>query len=120
MSYTSLLVNTCSVYRYTAAGTDSYGKPVETWAIVAALTDIACRIMPVIGQTNGVEVKVGAELVIADYQLFLGDVVVTEQDRVNVYWGTTDAWVMYEILLVKDRQDGTDSHHKELMLRTIR
>ena len=116
MSYTTLLINTCSVYRYTTAGVDAYGKPVETWAAVPALSDIACRIMPV----SGVEVKVGAELVIADYQLFLGDVVVTEQDRVNVYWGTIDAWVMYEILLVKDRQDGSDSHHKELMMRVVR
>ena len=69
---------------------------------------------------SGVEVKVGAELVIADYKLFLGDVTITEQDRVNVYWGTTDVWVMYEILLVMDRQDCADSHHKECLLRTVR
>ena len=49
MSYTTLLINTCSVYRYTTAGVDAYGKPVETWAAVPALTDIACRIMPVSG-----------------------------------------------------------------------
>jgi len=69
---------------------------------------------------SGVEVKVGAELVVADYKLFLGDVTVTEQDRVNIYWGTVDAWVMYEILLVMNRQDGIDSHHKECLLRTAR
>ena len=116
MSYTSLLINWCSVYRYTTAGVDSYGKLIETWAVVPALSDVACRIMPV----SGVELKIGAELVVADYQLFLGDVTITEQDRVYVYWGTVDAWVLYEILLVKDRQDGTDSHHKELLLRTVR
>lgn len=117
MSYTSLLINSASVYRYPAGGaTDAYGTPAKVWAVVPALSDIPCRIMPV----SGVEVKVGAEVVLADYKLFLEDVVVTEQDRVNVYWGTVDAWVMYEILLVMDRQDGTDSHHKELLLRVVR
>ena len=116
MSYTSLLINSCTVSRFTEGAVDSYGNPTLTWADVADLTDIDCRIITV----SGVEVKVGAELVIADYQLFLGDVTVTEQDRVKVYWGTVDAWVEYEILLVKDRQDGADSHHKELLLRTVR
>jgi len=116
MSYTSLLINWASVYRYTEGVPDTYGNPTITWAVVPDLSDIACRIMPV----SGVELKVGAELVVADYQLFLGDVTITEQDRVYVYWGTVDAWVEYEILLVKDRQDGIDSHHKECYLRTVR
>ena len=116
MSYTSLLINSASVWRYTEGVADAYGNPIITWAVVPALSDIPCRIMPV----SGVEVKVGAELVIADYKLFLGDVTLTEQDKVKVYWGTVDAWVEYEILLVMDRQDGVDSHHKELLLRTTR
>ncbi len=116
MSYTSLLVNSASVWRYTTGAADGYGKPVETWAVVAALSDIPCRIMPV----SGVEVVRDAKVVVADYQLFLGDVTVTEQDRIKVYWGTVPAWYEYEILLVKDRQDGADSHHKELLLRTVR
>ena len=116
MSYSSLLINWASVWRYTEGALDDYGNPIITWAIVPALADIACRIMPV----SGVELKVGAELVVADYQLFLEDVTITEQDKVYVYWGTVDAWVEYEILLVKDRQDGTDSHHKECLLRTVR
>ena len=117
MSYTSLLINSASVWRYPSGGaTDAYGTPTKVWAVVPELSDIACRIMPV----SGVEVKVGAELVVAEYQLFLGDVAITEQDRVYVYWGTADVWVLYEILLVKDRQDGINSHHKELLLRTVR
>ena len=116
MSYTSLLINWASVYRYTEGAKDDYGNPVLTWAAVPALSDIPCRIMPV----SGIEVKVGAEVVVADYKLFLGDVTITEQDKVYVYWGTVDAWVEYEILLVMDRQDGTDSHHKECLLRTSR
>ena len=117
MTYASLLINSASVWRYPAGGAiDAYGTPAKVWAVVPELSDIPCRIMPV----SGVEVKVGAELVVADYQLFLEDVTITEQDKVYVYWGTPDAWVEYEILLVKDRQDGVDSHHKELLLRTVR
>jgi len=117
MSYTSLLVNSASVYRYPAGGTqDVYGTPAKVWAVVPALNEIACRIMPV----SGIEIKVGVELVVADYKLFLGDVTLTEQDKVYVYWGTVPAWVEYEILQVMDRQDGVDSHHKECFLRTVR
>ena len=116
MSYTSLLINSASVWRYTTAGVDAYGKPKETWEVVAALSDIPCRIMSV----SGVELKVGAELVLADYKLFLGDVVLSEQDKVKVYWGTVDAWIEYEILQVRDLQNGVNSHHKECYLRTVR
>ena len=116
MAYADLLINWCSVYEFTEGAADGYGTPAKTWTPVAGLGDIACRIMPV----TGVELKVGAEVVIAEYQLFLGDVTITEQNKVYVYWGTVDAWVEYEILLVKDRQNGTDSHHKELLLRTVR
>jgi len=117
MSYTSLLINSASVYRYPAGGApDPYGTPAKVWAVVPELSDTPCRITPV----SGIEIKVGAELVVADYKLFLGNVTLTEQDKVYVYWGTIDAWVEYEILQVMDRQDGIDSHHKECFLRTAR
>ena len=116
MSYATLLINWCSVYRFTAGAIDAYGQPTKTWAVVPALSDVACRIM----SGSGREIIVGAEVVIADYKLFLGDVVITEQDKVYVYWGTVDAWVEYEILLVSDIQNGSDSHHKECWLRTVR
>ena len=117
MSYTSLLINSASVWRYPAGGAaDGYGTPAKVWAVVPELSDTPCRIMPV----SGIEIKVGAELVVADYKLFLGNVTLTEQDKVYVYWGTIDAWVEYEILQVMDRQDGIDSHHKECFLRTSR
>jgi len=63
-----------------AASIDSYGQPVQDWLPVHALDDIPCRLMT----TGGKEVTVGAEVVVADYKLFLGDVVITEQDRVVV------------------------------------
>ena len=117
MSYATLLINSASVYRYPAGGViDDYGTPAKVWAVVPELSGIACRIMPV----SGIEVKVGAELVVADYKLFLGNVTLTEQDKVKVYWGTIDAWVEYEILQVRDLQDSADSHHKECYLRTSR
>ena len=117
MSYTSLLIHLASVYRYPAGGTiDYYGVPAKVFAVVPALGDIPCRIQ----SAKGREVLVGAEVVIADYKLFLGDVELTEQDKVYVYWGTTPAWYEYEILMVEDKQDGVNSHHKECYLRIVR
>lgn len=118
MSYQDLLINWCSVYRYTTGTPDAYGQPTvgSSWDVVPTLSDIPCRIEP----AKGKEIVIGAEVVIADYKLFLGDVVLSEQDKVYVYWGTIDAWVEYEILLVNDIQNGSDSHHKELFLRTVR
>lgn len=63
-----------------AASIDGYGQPVKEWTAVHALGDIPCRLMA----TRGREILVGAEVVIADYKLFLEDVVLTEQDRIMV------------------------------------
>jgi len=112
LSYTSLLINTCTVRRFTEGIADAYGTPSLTWA--DHLEDIACRLSagPVWGA--GREIKVGAELVLADHTIFLGDVDVTEQDQI-----VTDG-ATYEVLMVVDRQDGTSSHHKECFVRTVR
>ena len=109
MSYTSLLIQTCTIQRYSEGDPDEYGNPALTWADY--LTDEACRLVA----SSGRELKVGAELVIADYKLFLGDGIdITEQDMVIL-----DS-VTYEILLVTDKQDLVGSHHKECYLRTVR
>ncbi len=108
MSYSSLLINTCTVQRYTEGAKDNYGNPALTWA--NHLADESCRLMA----SGGRELKVGTELVIADYKLFLGDVDITEQDRVVI------GAVTYEVLLIEDRQDSTASHHKECMMRVSR
>ena len=61
------------------------------------------------------EVKIGAEIVLADLQLFLGkDTDITEQDRV-ILGGVT-----YEVLSAADRQNGMANHHVECLLRTVR
>ena len=96
--------------------TDDYGNPTVSWVLATDLGDVPCRLIA----TTGMELKIGAEVVIPDFKLFLGDVTISEQDRVWVYAGTIKGWALYEILLVKDLQDGIDSHHKECYLRTVR
>jgi hypothetical protein len=108
LSYSDLLINTCTVRRFTEGAADAYGNPVKTWA--DHLTDIACRY----SEPKNNEIKVGAEVLIYDLDLFLEDVDVTVQDRVVLDSET------YEILGVKDRQNGSGVHHKELAIRTVR
>ena len=117
MSFTSLLISTCTVERYTTGVADAYGTPVKTWT--DHLTDQACRFMAgsrAIGSAAGAggEILIGAKLVVADYIMFIGDVDITEQDRV------VSGGVTYEILMVADRADGIASHHKEVYLKTVR
>lgn len=108
MSYTSLLINICTVERFAEGATNGYGTPAKTWP--DHLVDEACRLQAGVG----IEVKVGAEVVIANYKLFLGDVDITEQDRVVIDSDT------YEVLFVSDKQDGVDAHHKECLMRITR
>ena len=108
MSYSTLLIDTCTTQRYTDGAENAYGAPVKTWA--DNLTDTACRLQA----TTGTELTIGAEVVVADYKLFLGDVNITEQD-----WVVKDS-ITYEVLLVSNRQDGITSHHKECLLRVSR
>ena len=110
MSYTSLLINTCTINKMSqAAPPDSYGNPTVTWTPVAG---VACRW----STPSNREVKVGAEVVLADLQLFLGaDTDITEQDRVVLDTGAT-----FEVLSAADRQNGTVNHHVECLMRTVR
>ena len=108
MSYTSLLVNSCTVRRYTEGAQDAYGTPTITWA--DHLTNEPCRL----ATPRGREIKVGAELVLADYTIFLGDSDITEQDQIVI-----DS-ITYEVLLVADRQGNAESHHKECFVRQVR
>ena len=107
MSYTSLLIETCTIQRFSEGALDNYGIPEKTWT---DHPDTSCRLTT----GSGREVKVGAEVVIADYKLFLGDVDITERDRVVI-----DS-ITYEVLLVSDREDSLGSHHKECFMRVVR
>jgi len=110
MSYSTLLINTCTVKRHTVTGTDAYGQPVYNWA--DHLVDEPCRWSIPKNKENR-EIKIGAEVVIVDLQLFLGDVDITEQDRV-VLDGET-----YEVISSVKRQDGTGEHHVEAFLKRV-
>lgn len=108
MAFVDLLINRCTVRRWEDAGTDDYGNPIKDWG--DHLTNQACRLMAGAGR----EVTIGAEVVIADYKLFIQNVEITERDRVIV----DD--VTYEVLLVADRQDSTEKHHKACYMRVVR
>ena len=111
MSYTSLLIDTCSIRRFVPGLVDAYGNPIKAWANL--LVTEPCRW----STPSNREVKVGAEVVLADLILFVeGSVDITEQDRVIL-----DSGVTFEILSVIDRQASiAGSHHKECLLRTVR
>ena len=109
MSYASLLINTCTTRRYPAGGAvDAYGTPAKVFA------DFLVAIPARWSTPNNREVKVGAEVVLADLQLFLNDVDVTEQDRVVLNGAT------FEVMSASRRQDGVGDHHMECLMRTVR
>jgi len=108
MAYADLLINTCTTQRYTEGAADDYGSPVKTWANLIVATP--CRW----STPSNREVKYLAEVVLADLQLFLGDVDVTAQDRV-ILNGLT-----YEVLSASQRQDGVTGHHMECFIRVVK
>ena len=114
MTFASLLIDTCTILEDTGTVPDNYGNITPNWTAVPSLTDVPCRLTTGTGR----EIMIGAEVVIADYKLFLEDalgaLVVTEQNRVRI------AGIDYEILLTSNRQDGVGSHHKQLWLRITR
>lgn len=119
MSFDSLLIHIADIKRYTPdGGRDDYGNPTGTWGNV--YSDEPCRLV----STRGREVKIGAEVVISDWKLFVDDsVTVTEQDRIdNIRLRATGVVVdssTFEILLVQPRSDGVSEHHKELALQKV-
>ena len=108
MSYTSLLIEICTTQRFTEGAADGYGVPVRTWA--DNLVDQACRL----NAAKGIELKIGAELVVADYKLFVLDIDIIEQDRVVI------SGLTYEVLLVETFADLSGDHHKQCWLRISR
>ena len=109
MSYLGLLLNTMTTRRYPAGGAiDAYGAPARVWTDY--LVAQPCRL----AVPTGREIKVGTEVVVADFELFVLDIDLTEQDRVVVNG------ITYEVLMVARRQDGIGNHHREAFLRTVR
>lgn len=108
MSFTSLLINECAIKRFTDTGTDDYGQPIKVWETI--LGGIDCRYV----SGKGTEIKVGQEVVIVYDELFIGDVDITEQDRIVI------GSLTYEVLSVVIRQDGIGTHHKHLYLEIVK
>ena len=118
MSFDSLLIHTCDIGSLTQGDADAYGTPAKTWPVT--YEGEPCRLV----STTGKEIKVGAEVVISDWKLFVaGDVEVDEQDRVsNILLASTGGTVddsTFEVILVQPRSDGISQHHKELALQKV-
>ena len=107
MSFTSLLIDTCTIQRFTEGSAGDYGVLAKTWT--NHIENEPCRL---VANPNR-EITVGAKVVIADYDLFIGDVDVTEQDRIII------EDITYEIISVL-RRKSVGVHHKELLLRVVR
>lgn len=108
MAFRDLLINMCTVSRYTDGGIDAYGHQVKKWS--NHLTSQPCRLQ---AQTAR-EVIADKEVVLADYKLFLPTVSITERDRVTMNG------ITYEVLAVKPIQNGSSEHHLECDLRVVR
>jgi len=104
MTYSDLLISTCTVTRYAPGAIDAYGNPTKAWA--NHLVGQKCRI----SYPKGKQIQRGTEVVSVDAMLFMENVDVTVHDRVIV------DTITYEILFVADPQDAVGNHHKELSL----
>jgi len=118
MSFDSLLIHTCDIGALTQGVVDAYGTPAKTWPL--SYTSKECRIM----STTGREIKVGAEVMISNWKMFLPyDATIDEQDRVsNIKVRATGAVIdasTYEVLLVQPRSDSTILHHREVALQKV-
>lgn len=118
MSFDSLLIHLCDIETLTQGAKDDYGNPAETWP--DSYTDQECRLM----STTGREIKVGAEVMISDWKMFIpSGLTVDEQDRVSNIRLRSDGTVIddsvYEILLVQPISDGINEHHKEIALQKV-
>lgn len=108
MTFENLLIHTCDIERFTEGAADDYGTPSKVWDVLH--DDQPCRHV----SGKPIEIRVGQEVVIVSDQLFVGDIDVTEQDRVVI------DTVTYQILAVVFRNDGFGAHHKECFLEVVK
>ena len=107
MSFPALLINICVIERWVDLGPTVFGNPTKDWGPHLTVDGR-------LSSAKGRERQNGTEVVQVDEVLFLEDVDVTEADRVTV------DGVLYEIVFVTDKQDGTGNHHKELELVRVK
>ena len=114
MSYATLLINSCQFERWTGSGASGFGNPTEVYSDHLAVQP--CRLSKSGGSASSGnrERQSATEVTQTDRVLFCNDIDVTEHDRVTV-----DS-VLYEIVFVTDKQDGSGNHHKELDLVRVK
>ncbi len=116
MTFATLLINSCQFERFTDSGASAFGNATEVWADHLAVQP--CRLSKGGGggsASSGNRQRQGAtEVTQTDRVLFCNDIDVTEHDRVTV------DGVLYEILFVTDKQDGSGDHHKEIDLVRVK
>ena len=108
MTFANLLIHTCDIERFTEGVADAYGIPDKTWAVL--YDDEPCRLV----SGKPIEIRIGQEVVIVSDQLFVGDIDITEQDRVII------DTVTYQVLSVVFREDSFGAHHKECFLEVAK
>ncbi|KKK83173.1 hypothetical protein LCGC14_2796040 [marine sediment metagenome] len=118
MSFDGLLIHTCDIGALTQGVADAYNQPANTWPL--AYTTQECRIMP----TSGEEIKIGAQVMISDWALFLpDDVTIDEQDRVSNILLRSDGSAVdsstFEVLHVKPRNNSLTLHHQQVLLKKV-
>lgn len=118
MSFETLLIHTCDISLLEQGDQDAYGTPAKTYTLT--YESEPCRLIP----TKGREIKIGAEVVISDWKLFVDNLVnVDEQDQVsNILLASTGGTVddsTFEIILVQIRSDGIGGHHRSLALQKV-
>ncbi len=108
MSFATLLINSCQFERWSDLDDSAFGNPTKEWSDQLAVQP--CRL----SSASGRQRQNDTEVVQVDEVLFVNDIDVTEYDRVTV------DGVLYEILFVTDKQDGSGDHHKELDLVRVK
>jgi len=108
MTYENLLIHTCDIEHFGEGVVDDYGIPEKTWT--PTYENEPCRLV----SGKPIEIRIGQEVVIVSDQLFVGDINVTEQDRVII------DTVTYQILSVIFREDSHGAHHKECFLEVVK
>jgi hypothetical protein len=110
--FDELLTSMAEIYRMTGGTPDKYGVPNQGLTLIA--DDIPCRLSTL---TEGQEFKVGKELAIAKYKIFMRqqDFAVTEKQTVKIEARTFNP---LSVLLVRAR-DNAEIHHLEIFAQEI-
>ncbi len=114
MTFATLLINTGQFERWTDGGASAFGNATKVYAY--HLDPQPCRLSKSGGgsSSGNRERQDATEVTQTDRVLFCNDIDVTEHDRVTV------DGVLFEIVYVETKQNGTADHHKELDLVRVK